>query len=210
VTVTMGAGLPVLGDASVIAAGTLAGEGQLNIVAVLATAMVAWMLGSLAGYELGIRKGRWLLEHPGGLGKMRLKLLAQGDHAFAHNNFAAAVTMPSFVSGIFRVRFYVFILGTLVAGAGFIGVYAGLSYFLGAKIAKRIGDADTKTVLGVLVIVAIGLGSKAGVSKWRATRQNDWLSKKLPSPDHSSGLTPGAGVRGRDCVARPYQGTHRA
>ena len=59
--VTMGIGLPVVGDASLIAAGTLAGEGRLNIGAVLATAIVAWMLGSLAGYEIGVRKGRWLL-----------------------------------------------------------------------------------------------------------------------------------------------------
>jgi membrane protein DedA with SNARE-associated domain len=169
--VTMGVGLPVLGDASLIAAGTLAGEGRLNIGVVLVTAMVAWMAGSLAGYEIGVRKGRWLLEHQGRFEKKRLKLLAKGDDAFAHNNFAAAVTMPSFVSGIFRVRFYVFVLGAIVAGVGFIGVYVGLSYFLGAEIAKRIGDAGTKAVLGVLVIVAIGLSVKGGVSKWRATRQ---------------------------------------
>ena len=115
--VTMGIGLPVVGDASLIAAGTLAGEGRLNIGAVLATAIVAWMLGSLAGYEIGVRKGRWLLEHHGRFEKMRLKLLAKGDDAFARNNFVAAVTMPAFVSGIFRVRFSVFVVGALVAGA---------------------------------------------------------------------------------------------
>ncbi len=101
--VIMGVGLPVLGDASLIAAGTLAGEGRLNIGVVLATAMATWMLGSLIGYEIGVRKGRRLLEHPGRLDKMRLKLLTKADHAFAHNNFAAAVTMPSFVAGIFRL-----------------------------------------------------------------------------------------------------------
>jgi membrane protein DedA with SNARE-associated domain len=85
--VTMGIGLPVLGDASLIAAGTLAGEGRLNVGVVLATATVAGMLGSLVGYEPGIRRGRWLLEHPGRLEKMLLKLLAKGDHAVAHNNF---------------------------------------------------------------------------------------------------------------------------
>ena len=96
--VSMGIGLPALGDASLIAAGTLAGEGRLILAAVLATAMVAWTLGSLAGYEIGVRKGRWLLEHPGRLEEMRLKLLAKGDNAFAHNNFVAAVTMWLFVS----------------------------------------------------------------------------------------------------------------
>jgi membrane protein DedA with SNARE-associated domain len=178
--VTMGAGLPALGDASLIAAGTLAGEGRLNIGAVLATAMAAWMLGSLGGYEIGVRKGRWLLEHPGRLEERRLKLLAKGDDAFARNNFVAAVTMPAFVSGIFRVRFSVFLLGALVAGVGFIEIYVGLSYFLGAEIAKRIGDAGTKAVLGVLVVVAIGLSIKAGVSKWRGNRQTRSSEQEAP------------------------------
>ena len=121
----MGAGLPGLGDAALIAAGTLAGEGRLNIWIVLATAMVAWMLGSLIGYEIGMRKGRWLLDHPGRLEKSRLKLLAKGDRAFGGHTFAASVTMPAFVSGIFRVRFYVFVLGALTAGIAWIGMYSG-------------------------------------------------------------------------------------
>ena len=48
----MGAGLPGPGDASLIAAGTLAGEGKLNIWIVLATAMVAWMFGSVIDMTL--------------------------------------------------------------------------------------------------------------------------------------------------------------
>lgn len=111
---------------------------------------------------------------------MRLKLLAKGDHAFVHSNFAAAVTMPAFVSWIFRVRFSIFILGALVAGVGWIGMCVGVSYFLGAEIAKRIGDAGTKAVLGVLVIVAIGLGIKAGFRSGALPGRNDRLSRILP------------------------------
>jgi membrane protein DedA with SNARE-associated domain len=47
----MGAGIPGPGDASLIAAGALAGEGKLNIWIVLVTAMVAWMLGSAIGFR---------------------------------------------------------------------------------------------------------------------------------------------------------------
>jgi membrane protein DedA with SNARE-associated domain len=169
--VLMGAGLPGPGDASLIAAGTLAGEGKLNLWIVLELAIVAWMLGSAAGYAVGVRGGRRLLDHPGRFEKSRRKLLAKGDRAFARYNFVASVTMPAFVSGIFRVRFWIFILGALVAGIGWIGMYVGLSYFFGAEIAKRIGSAGTKAVLGVAVIVAIGLAIRAGVSRWRATRQ---------------------------------------
>ena len=59
----IGAGLPGPGDASLIAAGTLAGEDRLDVWVVLGTAMVAWMLGSVIGYEIGVWKGRWLLDH---------------------------------------------------------------------------------------------------------------------------------------------------
>src|SRR5580693_4579876 len=167
---TMGIGVPALGDASLIAAGTLAGEGRLNLWIVLGLSMIAWMLGSVAGYAVGASGGRALLDHPGRLEKSRRKLLAKGDRAFGRHTFVASVTMPAFVSGIFRVRLPVFVLGALAAGAGWIGMYFGLSYFLGAEIAERIGNAGSRVVLGVVVVVAIGLGVKAGLSAWRSRR----------------------------------------
>jgi membrane protein DedA with SNARE-associated domain len=167
----MGFGLPGPGEASLIAAGTLAGEGRLNVWIVLALGMIAWMLGSVAGYAFGVHGGRRLLDHPGRLEKSRRKLLAKGDRAFGRYTFLASVTMPAFVSGIFRVRFLIFILGALTAGAGFLGMYVGLSYFLGAEIARHIGNVGTKAVIGVIVVVVIGLVIRAGVAKWRATRR---------------------------------------
>ena len=77
--------------------------------------------------------------------------------------------MPAFVSGIFRVRLYIFLLGALTAGIGWIGMYVGLSYFLGEEITKRIGKAGTRAVIGVIVIVIIGLCIRAAVSRWRST-----------------------------------------
>jgi membrane protein DedA with SNARE-associated domain len=176
----MGAGLPGPGDASLIAAGTLAGEGKLSIWIVLATAMTAWMVGSVVGYVIGIRGGRRLLDHPGRLEKSRRKLLAKGDRAFGRHTFAASVTMPAFVSGIFRVRFYVFMLGALTAGVGWIGMYVGLSYFLGEEIAKHIGKIGTKAVIGVIVVVVAGLCIRAGVSRWRSTRQARSAAQAVP------------------------------
>jgi membrane protein DedA with SNARE-associated domain len=62
-------------------------------------------------------------------------------------------------------------LGALTAGVGWIGIYVGLSYFLGEEIAKRIGKVGTRALLGVIVIVVIGLCIRAGVSRWRNIRQ---------------------------------------
>jgi membrane protein DedA with SNARE-associated domain len=192
----MGAGIPGPGDAALIAAGTLAGEGRLNAGVVLATAAAAWMLGSVAGYEIGVHGGRQLLDHPGRLEKSRRKLLAKGDRAFGRYTFVASVTMPAFVSGIFRVRLPVFVMGALAAGVGWIGMYVGLSYFLGAEIAERIGNAGSKVVLGVVVVVVIGLGIKAGLSAWRSSRhrgRHRGRRKGQPSSATSDDLTTGRG-----------------
>jgi membrane protein DedA with SNARE-associated domain len=169
--VILGAGLPGLGDAALIAAGTLAGEGKLNVGIVLATGMVAWMLGSVIGFEIGVRGGRPLLDHPGRLEKRRRKLLAKGDRAFGRHTFAASVTLPAFVSGIFRVRFWLFLLGALVAGVFWVGMYVGVSYFLGEEVAKRIGAAGTKALFGVILLVVLGLAARAGWSRWHAHHQ---------------------------------------
>jgi membrane protein DedA with SNARE-associated domain len=166
----MGAGLPGPGDASLIAAGCLAGDGKLNVGVVLATAMAAWMLGSVVGFWIGQRGGRPLLDHPGRLEKRRRKLLAKGDHAFGRHTFVASATLPAFVSGIFRVRYWLFLAGAPVAGVFWIGMYVGLSYFFGEEVAKRIGSAGAKLLIWVIVLVIVGLAARAGWSRWRARR----------------------------------------
>jgi membrane protein DedA with SNARE-associated domain len=167
----MGAGIPGPGDASLIAAGALAGEGKLNIWIVLATAGVAWMLGSVIGFATGAHGGRPLLDHPGRLEKRRRKLLAKGDRAFGRYTFVASATLPAFVSGIFHVRFWLFLLGALAAGIFWIGIYVGTSYLLGEEVAKLVGKAGTKALIGVIVLVVAGLLIRAGLSKWRASHQ---------------------------------------
>jgi len=182
----MGAGLPGLGDVSLIAAGALAGEGKLNIWVVLVTAMVAWMVGSVAGFAIGAHGGRPLLDHPGRLEKNRRKLLAKGDRAFGRYTFVASATLPAFVSGIFRVRFWLFLLGALAAGIFWIGIYVGVSYFLGEEIAKLVGKIGTKALIGVIVLGVVGLGIRAGLSKWRATRQERLAEQDPPKVEATS------------------------
>jgi len=182
----MGAGIPGPGDASLIAAGALAGDGKLNIWIVLATAMVAWMVGSVIGFAIGAHGGRPLLDHPGRFEKRRRKLLAKGDHAFGRYTFVASATLPAFVSGIFHVRFWLFLLGALTAGVFWIGIYVGVSYFLGEEIAKLVGKAGTKLLISVIVLVVAGLLIRAGVSKWRAARQARLAAQDPPKIEATS------------------------
>ena len=149
----MGAGLPGPGDATLIAAGALAGDGKLNVWIVLAVAMVAWMLGSVIGFSIGAHGGRPLLDHPGRLEKSRRKLLAKGDRTFGRYTFVASVTMPAFVSDLPGA------ILDIHAGSARCWYRLGWnvrrdSYFLGEEIAKLVGSAGVKVVLGVIVIVA--------------------------------------------------------
>jgi membrane protein DedA with SNARE-associated domain len=191
--VTTGAGIPGPGDAAMIAAGALAGEGRLNIGVVLVASIVAWMLGSLAGYQVGLRGGRALLDHPGRLEERRRKLLAKGDKAFGRHNFAASVTLPAYVSGVFRVRLVVFMLGALVSGSFFIAIYEGLSYVFGEEVARRIGDAGAKALLGVVLAVVVGLGLRAGWRRWRGARQGRPAGGDAVHEDHASPVAPPGG-----------------
>ncbi len=168
--VLLGAGIPGPGDAALITAGALAGDGRVNIVAVLVVAFIAWMIGSLLGYFFGLRSGREVLEHPGRLEKRRRRLLEKGDRGFAKHNFSASATLPAFVSGIFKVRPIVFVLGAITAGVFWIGIYVELSYLFGEEFAKRVGKAGTRLLVAVIVLVAVGLLIRAQVARRRAAR----------------------------------------
>ena len=61
-------------------------------------------------------------------------------------------------------------LGALAAGIAWIGMYAGISYFLGEEIARLVGNVGTAAVLGVLVVVAAGLAIRVWVARRRNAR----------------------------------------
>ncbi len=153
----MGAGIPGPGDAALIAAGTLAGQGKLSVTLVLIVAGAAWMVGSILGYWIGARGGRRLLDHPGRLEDLRRRTLGKGDRLFGRHNFLASMILPAFVSGIFHVRYRIFLAGVAVAGTLWIGGYVLVSYFLGPDAADLIRKIGLKGILGVVVIAAVGL-----------------------------------------------------
>jgi membrane protein DedA with SNARE-associated domain len=186
----MGFGLPGPGQASLIAAGALAGEGHLNVAVIGALALAALVVGSYVGYRIGAWKGRRLLDRPGRpLEKTRRKLLDKGDKAFGHGGvtFFASATMPSFLPGIFHVRLYTFMLVTTGASICWTIMYVGLSYWFGAEIARHIASKGTNAILGVVVLVVVGLAVRFGWSWWRARRRED----QTAAPQDQAAVVPG-------------------
>jgi hypothetical protein len=87
-----------------------------------------------------------------------------------------------------------------------LGCTSGFSYVYGEEVARRIGNAGAKVLLSVIVIVAIGLGIRAGYSRWRATRQGD---QQQDAPQRSCAPHGRPSVR-RGCAIRaPMPGRWR-
>lgn len=93
------AGVPLPGETSVLAAGVLAGRGNLNLLVVIAAATVAAILGDNAGYWIGRRGGRRVLERDGFLAGHRRHALAAGEVFFARHG-AKTVFWGRWVVGV--------------------------------------------------------------------------------------------------------------
>ena len=108
------------------------------------------------------------------------------------------------------MRFWLFMLGALAVGVFWIGIYVGISYLLGEEIAKLVGKIGTKVLIGVITLVVVGLLIRAGVSKWRVSRQARLAGQdppKVEAMQDSSGCAAclcaaqvGTGARGEPLV----------
>lgn len=170
-TVTAAAGLPGFGDAALIGAGVASGEGRLTLSLVLAVAVVAWMLGSVLGYAIGRHVGRRLLDHPGFMERYRRRTLAKGDQMFKRHGFLASVILPAYVSGVFRVRPYVFLVAAGAAGVFYIGLYVVGGYFVGPELVEHLGGTASRWIFGLVIIVAVVLIIRALLSRLRRRRR---------------------------------------
>jgi membrane protein DedA with SNARE-associated domain len=91
------AGLPLPGEAALIAAAVLAAQGHMDLPAVLALAALGAIVGDNVGYALGRRFGRAALLAPGLLHARRAKIVADGERFFARHG-TATVFLGRFVA----------------------------------------------------------------------------------------------------------------
>jgi membrane protein DedA with SNARE-associated domain len=166
-------GIPMPGEAALIAAAVLASQGKLQIELVIAIAATAAIVGDNIGYLLGRRFGRRLMERPGRTKVRRQVALARGEQLFDRHG-AKAVFLGRWVAllriwaawlaGIAGMRWRSFLLWNALGGIGW-AVFFGLLGYWGGE-----ATADLVARLGVGAAVAIGLGL-AGVWGWLHLRQ---------------------------------------
>jgi membrane protein DedA with SNARE-associated domain len=149
-------GLPGPGEPLLIAAGILAADHKLDIGSVLVVAFAAAWVGGMAGWLIGLKIGRTLLEAPGPLRSFRLRVLTSGDRVFKRYVAIAVFVAPSFASGIYGVRWPVYLLwNTIWAVVWTVGIGLG-GYYAGPPIVDLVGDIGWAS-LGVLAVLIVAV-----------------------------------------------------
>jgi membrane protein DedA with SNARE-associated domain len=157
-----GAGVPMIGTAAVTAAAILASQGTLSIEDVIAVACVAAVLGGLLGYAGGRRWGVELMARPGRGEERRQKMLDQGHALYVRWGWLACFFIPSFIAGIARMRFLMFVIFNTIAAviyqfATALPAYGAATLISGHTQTSNIADLAVGAVLVVLIFWRIVL-----------------------------------------------------
>ncbi len=164
-------GLPVPGETSLIAGGVLASQGKLQIVAVIALAAAAAIIGDNIGYLIGRRGGRWLLERPGRFHRQRLDVLASGEPFFEEHGPKAVFfgrfllglrVWASWLAGATRMPWRSFVFWNACGGITWATAIGLIAYFVGHSAGNAV------EAFGVYGLVAAVL---AAVAFWIAHRR---------------------------------------
>lgn len=146
------AGVPAIGGAVIAGAAVLASQGQLDIGGVLVTSILATEVGGLAGYAIGIRWGRALLNHPGLWLDRRQQALSAGEVLYAKWGRLAVFFTPVLVSGIVRMKLAQFAVWNLIAGAVYVLSVGPAAYGAGKVTSGEASLGDIGTLIGGIAV----------------------------------------------------------
>ena len=175
-------GLPLPGETSLVAAGALAARsaGGLSIVAVIAVAAAAAIVGDNVGFTLGRHGGRWLLTREGRFAGARQGYLVRGD-AFFERHGPKAVFLARWLPGLRVVgawlagtngmRRRTFFLWNALGGIAWATSVGIAAYLLG----QAAGGLFRTFGIAGLALVAV---AAAGVGLWHLRRRRAGLSTR--------------------------------
>ena len=149
------AGIPAIGGAVVGWAAVLASQGKLNIFAVLIVAMLGAEAGGLAGYAIGERWGRKLVEWRGPWQERRQQAVAKAEAVYAKWGRLAVFFTSTIVSGMLRMKYSQFVVWNFIAGAVYVLSIGPAAYGAG-KVSASEQDAGSLAALVAGLAVAAG------------------------------------------------------
>jgi membrane-associated protein len=158
-------GLPLPGETALIACGVLAAQGSLSIVAVIAVASAAAIIGDNLGYLVARRGGRKLLFHYRVTRRYAERYLPLGERFFEKHG-GKAVFFARFVSvlrvtaawtaGLTRMHWWRFFAWNAAGGIVWATLVGLIAYFLGDAAAQAIGRYGLYAAGGALLLAALG------------------------------------------------------
>jgi membrane protein DedA with SNARE-associated domain len=177
------AGIPAVGTAVVGWAAVVASQGKLNIVVVLVVAALGAEAGGLAGYSIGARWGRRLLDRPGRGRERRQKAVARAERIYAKWGRLAVFFTSTMISGVLRMKYSQFVVWNFVVGVVYV-LPVGLAAYGAGKV-----SADEQG-WGSLGALAAGLAIAAGCAMLGARyyrRRQAALTRRGSGPGRGPG-----------------------
>jgi membrane protein DedA with SNARE-associated domain len=155
-------GVPSPGETALVLAAVLASQGKLQIWLVIVIGVASAILGDNAGYWLGRRLGRDVLEAPGPFRKRRVEVIAAGDRFFQRHGpkavfFARWIALVRFaaawLAGINEMRFRQFFFWNALGGITWGVTYGLVGYFAGSAAADAISSFGVYAAVGLAVLI---------------------------------------------------------
>ncbi|HEY5188908.1 MAG TPA: DedA family protein [Solirubrobacteraceae bacterium] len=159
-------GVPSPGETALILAAVLASQGKLQIWLVILIGVSSAILGDNAGYWLGRRFGREVLEAPRGpFQHRRRQIISVGDRFFAKHGpkavflarwIALVRFAAAWLAGINEMRFRDFFLYNALGGITWGVTYGLVGYYAGQAAANAITNFGIYAAIGLAVLVVGG------------------------------------------------------
>jgi membrane protein DedA with SNARE-associated domain len=157
-------GIPLPGETALITAGVLASQGKFNIVAVIAVAASAAIIGDNAGYWVARRWGRRLLKKSKRLDRFAERVLPPSERFFERHGdktvfigrFVAILRFTAaWLAGLSKMPWWKFLFWNATGGICWATLVGLLAYYLGRAAADTIERYGYYAAGGLAVAVIL-------------------------------------------------------
>jgi membrane-associated protein len=131
-------GLPIAGQAALLAAGVLAVDGDLRIESVIASAAIGSAAGGAVGYWIGFHSGSAFRSDRGPLRVLRQRELARGAKLVKGHVPLAVLFAPTWVAGVYHVSWRRFLPWNVFAAVTWTLITALGGYWIGPEMARAL------------------------------------------------------------------------
>ena len=159
------AGIPLPGETALVAAGVLASQGDMSIVAVIVVAAVAAIAGDNVGYWAGRLGGRALLERWSFLERHASRVLPWSERFFERHGgktiflsrFIAVLRVTAaWLAGISKMHWWLFFLWNAAGGIVWAITVGLVAYYAGNAAAAAISRYGLIAGVAIVVLLVVG------------------------------------------------------